>query len=427
MTEFLELNPPKVFWEKIKEHVSINPGKEKIHFTDGLDRILAEDIKSGVNLPPFSRSTVDGFAVRAADTSGASESLPVYFDVVGKVFMGKQADIEVGPGEAVEIATGGMLPPGADAVLMVEYTEYLDDRTIETSKSVAVGENVVIKGEDIEKGKLLLKRGHRIRPQDIGALAGLGITDIDVYKIPEIAVISTGDELVSPEAEPESGQIRDINSYSIGSLLKKTGSKVRLEGIIRDNFDSLKKAVYNNLDADMILISGGSSVGVKDITIDVLNSLGEPGVLLHGISIKPGKPTILAVIDNCPVIGLPGHPSSAWTITNQLVIPLVNVLQGENNNLYNKNYKIQAKLNRNLISDKGREEYVPVRLILSGGDGEYIAEPITGKSSLITTLVEADGFIRIGTYTEGLNKGDRVEIELFAMKVVKYEKKDLSK
>lgn len=421
MTEFLKLNSPEEFWKTLQEKAVITPReKERIPFTEGLNRVLAQEVRAPLSLPPFDRSTVDGFAVRSRDTAGASESLPLYLTVKGEVLMGESTGLKLGPGEAVRISTGGMVPAGADAVLMVENTEYLDERTIEFTSSVAAGENVVRKGEDISEGELLLEKGHLIRPQDIGALAGLGITEIEVFARPEVAVISTGDELVPPAAQPGPGEIRDINTYAIGAVLEDLGCRVRLVGIVEDSFNRLRKAIKDNLDCDLILISGGSSVGVKDMTVDLLNSLGEPGVLLHGVSVKPGKPTILAVINRLPVIGLPGHPASAWTITSVLVKPLVLSLRGEK--ALTKDYKtaifpgLEAILNRNLVSDKGREEYVPVRVKVEEESAEgfrYIAEPVTGKSSLITTLVQADGFIRIDTYQEGVSKGEKVIVYLF--------------
>jgi len=246
----------------------------------------------------------------------------------------------------------------------------------------------------------------------------LGITEIEVFAKPLVSIISTGDELVAPEADIQPGKIRDINSYSIGALLEEMGAEVRRCGIVKDTFDELQRVVKKNMDSDLVLISGGSSVGVKDITIDILNSLGKPGVILHGVSIKPGKPTILASIDGKPVIGLPGHPSSSWTIFNVLIRPIIRSLRGEG--LYSEGRiknEISAFLSRNLVSDKGREEYIPVNIIRKEElvDGiEYIAEPIPGKSSLITTLVEADGFIRVDTFQEGLYEGDIVKVSLFS-------------
>ncbi|PUU89972.1 gephyrin-like molybdotransferase Glp [Halanaerobium sp.] len=422
MSEFLDLNELETFWNKIKLNLKDkNLEKEKIALEDSLGRICGEKIKAKENLPPFSRSTVDGFAIKAGDSAGASAVLPTYFEVIGEVEMGEETDLEIGEGEAAAIPTGGMLPKGVDAVLMVEYTEYLDDNTIETSKAVAAGENVVLKGEDIEKGKTLFADGHRVRPRDIGAMAGLGITEFEVYKKPKVAVISTGDELVEPGKKAGPGEIKDINSFSITSLLSSYGAKTKRVGIVKDEFELLKNSVENNLDSDLVLISGGSSVGIKDMTIKILNSIGEPGVLLHGLSIKPGKPTILAVIDGTPVIGLPGHPASAWTVTRILLKPIIQFLIGEieaeeigriNKKITENNfdYSFKAELTRNVVSDKGREEYIPVRLFR---DNEKLrAEPILGKSSLITTLVRGDALIRIDTYEEGKNKGEMVKVEL---------------
>ena len=410
MSEFLELNTPIRFWKVFAENLKMKElEKETIDFLKSRGRIVAEDILSPVNLPPFARSTVDGFAVRAKDTSGASESLPVYLNVLAEVLMGENADIKMNAGEAVKIPTGGMLPADADAVIMVEYTDYLDENMIETAASVAVGENVVKCGEDIAKGNILLHKGHRIRPQDIGALAGLGITEIEVFKKPLVTVISTGDELIPPDKTPEKGEIRDINSYTIAAVLEETGARIRYAGIVSDTFSELKDVVEKNLDSDLVLISGGSSVGVKDMTIDVLNTLGEPGVVLHGVSIKPGKPTIMAFIDDVPVMGMPGHPASSWTITNQFIKGIVNKLSAEK--IKSFPHIIKAVLSRNLVSDKGREEYVPVSL--KKDNSSYIAEPITGKSSLITTFVEADGYLIIGHYQEGLNKDDLIDVYLY--------------
>ena len=423
MSEFLELNDLEVFWDKIRTYLNNkNLKTEKINIEDSLGRICAEDIKAEVNLPPFSRSTVDGFAVKADDTAGASATLPAYLDIIGEVKMGKETNLELNSGQAVEMPTGGMIPEGADAVLMIEYTDYLDESTIETARAVASGENIVVKGEDIEKGEKLFDRGHRIRPRDIGAMAGLGITEISVYEKPEIAVISTGDELVDAGENAGPGEIRDINSYSITSLLKAHGVQSNKVGIVKDEFNLLKKAVENNLDSDLVLISGGSSVGVKDMTIDLLNSLGEPGVLLHGLSIKPGKPTILAIIKGTPVIGLPGHPASAWTVSRVLLKPIIKFLLGEikaknigreisKGKKENYEYIFEAELTRNIVSDKGREEYIPVKL-WEKEKGKFLAEPIVGKSSLITTLVRGDALIKIDTFEEGKNKGDKVKAEL---------------
>lgn len=416
MREFLELNPPQKFWEKISEYL-INKefASEKLNLDDALGRIISEDILSPVNLPPFSRSTVDGYAVKAQDTAGASASMPTYLDIIGSVEMGEKTELKISSGQAAAVPTGGMLPEGADAVLMIENTEKIEDKMIESAKSLAVGENVVKKAEDISEGEILFKKGRRLMARDIGALAGLGITEISCFKKPIASVISTGDELIDPEEEAEDGQIRDINSYSISSYLTKLGAVGKRVGIIEDKFDKLKSAVKDNLDSEIVLISGGSSVGVKDMTIDILNSLGEPGVVLHGLSIKPGKPTILAFIEGSIVIGLPGHPASAWTVTNILVSEIIRVLTGEKTpeeiGEDREIFKIKAELSRDLVSDKGREEYIPIRT-KKDENGKLIAEPMLGKSSLITNLVQGNTLLKIESYQEGLDKGEIIELSM---------------
>jgi len=250
--------------------------------------------------------------------------------------------------------------------------------------------------------------------RDIGALAGLGITEFKVFNKAKISVISTGDELISAEAEAKAGQIRDINSYSITSYLNKIGGDAKKVGIIKDEFNSLKEALQKELDQDLVLISGGSSVGIKDMTIELLNSLGEPGVLLHGLAIKPGKPTILAVIEGTIVIGLPGHPASAWTVNNILAAEIVRVLNGAKEaaeiGSENQKYLIKAKLTRNLVSDKGREEYIPVKIIKK--NDKLFAEPLLAKSSLITNLAYGDAMLKIPRNQEGKDKGEIVKLTL---------------
>ena len=415
MREFLELNPPEKFWEEIKSFLSNKSlSREKLNLENSLGRILAEDIFSPVDLPPFSRSTVDGYAVKAADTAGASASMPTYFEIAGSIEMGKGTELKLKNGQAAAIPTGGMLPEGADAVLMIEDTEKIDENTIESFKSLAVGENLVQKAEDIAAGELLFKKGHKLMARDIGALAGLGITEINAFSRAKVSVISTGDELISAEAEADSGQIRDINSYSITSYLNKIGAAAKKVGIVEDKFEKLKEAVKNELGQDLVLISGGSSVGIKDMTIDLLNSLGDPGVLLHGLAIKPGKPTILAVIEDTIVIGLPGHPASAWTVNNILVAEIVRVLNGEKEaaeiGIQENKYPIKAQLTRSLVSDKGREEYIPVRIIKE--NNKLLAEPLLGKSSLITNLAHGDALLRVPRNQEGKEKGELVELTL---------------
>lgn len=398
MREFLELNPLEKFWQQLESCLEKKKLQvEKIKLNNAAGRILAEDILSPVDLPPFSRSTVDGYAVKAADTAGASASMPTYLDIIGSVQMGQKTEIELKSGQVAAVPTGGMIPQNADAVLMIEDTEKIESKMIESFKALAVGENIVQKAEDIGAGELLFKKGHKIMARDIGALAGLGITEFDVFQKAAVSIISTGDELIPAEAKAKAGQIRDINSYSIAAYLDKIGAETKKVGIIKDKFDNLKSALQKELGQDLVLISGGSSVGIKDMTIDLLNSLGEPGVLLHGLAIKPGKPTILADIEGTIVVGLPGHPASAWTVNTVLSAEIVRVLNGEKKpsemGSENNKYFIEAELTRNLVSDKGREEYIPVKIIEK--NEKLFAEPLLAKSSLITNLAYGDAVLKI--------------------------------
>lgn len=415
MKEFLELNPPEEFWHRLKVYLEKKEiKKEEVGLDKALNRILAEDIYSPVDLPPYSRSTVDGYAVKASDTAGASAAMPTYFDIIDEIEIGKNTDLNISTGEAAAIPTGGMIPQGADAVLMIENTEKIADNLIESFNSLAVGENVVKKGEDLKKDSLVFKKTKKITARDIGALAGLGITKLKVYLKAKVSVISTGDELISAEAESVFGQIRDINSYSLTASLNKIGAESKKIGIVEDKFEKLYQTLKQELDQDLVLISGGSSVGIKDMTVKLLNSFAEPGVILQGMAIKPGKPTILAVINETIVIGLPGHPSSCWMVNNIFVSEIVRVLNGEKKaadlGKSDKKIPIKAELTRNLVSDKGREEYIAVKLFQE--NEKLFAEPLIAKSALITNLVYGDALLKIPAAREGLDKGDIVEVNL---------------
>ncbi|MFO7815198.1 MAG: molybdopterin molybdotransferase MoeA [Halanaerobiales bacterium] len=418
MRNFLDLKTAKEFWTTVKEQIELrNLKKEMVNFENSINRVLADEIIASVNLPSFNRSTVDGYAVRSRDIQGVSESLPAYLDLIGEVVMGKVTKLLVQEGEAVYIPTGGMLPEGADCVVMVEHTEKISEKLVECHSSVGVGENIIKKGEEIEKGELIFNQGHRIKPRDMGALAGLGYTNVKVNEKPKIIIISTGDELIPPGKKLKFGQIRDINTHTISSLLKETGVEVIKAGIIEDTYSKLKQSIKDHLDADLILVSGGSSAGIKDITVDVIDKLGKPGVLIHGLKVKPGKPTILGQIDKTPIMGLPGHPGSAWMITNKFVKPFVKIIGGEydvneiENEIKKDLIKQSGVLNRNLSSKRGREETVPVKIIEK--DGKIYADPILGKSSFMRIFIESKGYIEIESENEGLKKGTDVEIIYF--------------
>lgn len=414
MSNYFDLIRIDDFIDLAVKKMNKNKTEEIVHITDSLDRVLAKDIHSKVYLPNFSRSVMDGYAVIAKDTFGASENIPVFLECIGEVKMGEAANQEINSGQCVKVATGGMLPKNANAVVMIEDTESISDQEIEVSRGVAEKENIVLKGEDLEKGELLLQKGHLMRPQDIGALAGIGITDVAVYKKINVAVFSTGDELVPPEKEPALGEIRDINSYAITSFVKQAKADVEMCGIIKDDHETLKNAIQSKFnDYDVVLLSGGSSVGTRDLTIDVLESLEKESILAHGIAIKPGKPTILSYIQKTLIIGLPGHPASSIVVFKNVVEPLLRVLSGEDNLLKEESKKeIKAKLSRNIVSDKGRDEFI--RVSVEKENHEIVAYPMLGKSSLISTLVKSNGLLKCPIGFEGFTKGDVITVELFS-------------
>ncbi len=381
---------------------------EEIDLHETFERVLGSDIISDVNLPDFIRSTRDGYAVRAQSTFGASEGSPAYLNVKGCVTMGTRPTFLIGPGEAAKISTGGMLPDGADSVVMVEHTEVIDDTTIETYRSVAPGQYVIEVGEDIKKGEIILSCGQKLRPQETGLLAAFGKKKVMVYKKPVIGIISTGDEVVEINETPGPGQIRNINTYTLSGLVQKAGGIPLPFGIVQDNFDDLfNKCSQALAQSDMALISGGSSVGARDFTIDVLSSLPDSKILAHGVSISPGKPTILARAGNKPFWGLPGHVVSAMIVFEVLIRPFVEKIGGLSDQHKIKE-KIPALLSRSLSSAQGRIDYVRIRLIEK--DGALWAEPVLGKAGLINTMVKADGIIEIGINTEGLDKGSKVSV-----------------
>ncbi len=383
---------------------------EKVSLTDSVGRILAEDIQSDIDLPDFSRSIMDGFAVTGSSTFGAGEGNPAYLNVKGTVSMGNKPDFSVGPGEAVRISTGGMLPTGADSVVMIEHTEVIDDTTIEVYRSVAPGQNMVAVGEDIKKGEVILRCGGKIRPQEAGMLAALGKQTVTAYKRPQIGIISTGDEVVAVHECPGPGQIRDVNSYTLSGLIQEIGATAIPFGIVRDDYEALlKKSTQALAQCDIVLVSGGSSVGARDFTIEVIAALEDSEILFHGISISPGKPTILARVRNKAFWGLPGHVVSAMVVFSRIVKPFIEHVSGRAD-VHRKKIRLTAKLSRNLASAQGRVDYIRIRL--QQKEGVLWAEPILGKSGLISTMVKADGLIEIGMNTEGLDEGTEVEVIL---------------
>ncbi len=371
-------------------------------------RVLAVDFISPENLPGFTRATMDGYAVRASSTFGASESGPAFLTVKGSVTMGDVPDFSVGPGEAAQISTGAMLPGGTDAVVMIEHTQTLDETTIEAYRSVAPGQHVIQADEDITRDQPALTAGIDIRSQEVGLLAALGCEAVTVFKKPVVSIISTGDEIVAVGQPLPLGKIRDVNAYTLAGFVADAGGEPVRLGIVKDDFDRMLNLCRQALSqSDMVLISGGSSMGTRDLTVQVLAALPDTEILVHGISISPGKPTILARAGNQPFWGLPGQITSAMVAFTAVVRPFVDRLAGRTRPR-REAFPLSARLTRNVSSVQGRIDYVRVRLEKKE-DGVW-AEPILGKSGLISTMVKADGLVAIGMHVEGMEKGDPVDV-----------------
>lgn len=381
---------------------------EEIPLAETVGRILADDGVADEDLPDFPRAIVDGYAVQGASTFGSSEGNPAYLTVIGNIAMGESPEITIGAAEAARISTGGMLPRGADSVVMIEHTEAIDDTTIEIYRSVAPGQNMIAIGEDIQKQTRVLMKGQTIRPQEAGLLAALGKQQVAVYRKPVIGIISTGDEVVPISETPARGQIRDINTYTLSGLIHRAGAAAISYGIVRDDFEILFEKCKLALEqCDMILISGGSSVGTRDFTVDVLSAFQDAKILVHGISISPGKPTILAKIKNKAIWGMPGHVVSAMIVFSRVVKPFVAHISGQAAG-EKKELRLPATLSRNVASRQGRIDFIRVQLRFA--DGRLWADPVLGKSGLISTMVKADGLVEIDINTEGLDKGAEVEV-----------------
>ncbi len=387
------------------------PPSEMLPIEECYGRVIASDIVSPEDLPAFRRSTVDGYAVRAEDTFGSKETSPAYLTLRYEVFMGIAPDFELSKGFAAKIPTGGMLPAGADAVVMLEYVQSVSENLIEILRSAAPGDNVIRQGEDIREGVTVLTAGKMLRAQDIGALAGIGITRIEVYKKPILSFISTGDEIVTAESPLRIGQVRDINSFTLAGLVMDHGGILVKKGIFRDDYEVIKNAVEESLiNSDMVLISGGTSAGIKDMTAAIINDIGKPGVLFHGVSLKPGKPMIGGVVNGKPVLGLPGHPAATVVCFDVFIKPILDRLRGLGNKTYYVR-SIKAKMAKNIASAAGREDHI--RVYVDEKEGKLFAFPVLGKSGLITTLVKADGVVVIPQAKLGLDAGEEVTVRLF--------------
>lgn len=381
--------------------------KEEVHILESTNRVLAEDIVSDIDVPEFNRSTVDGYAIRSQDSYGASESVPSLLKIIGKVEIGKVPAKKIGAGEAMYVPTGGMIPEGADGVVMIEYTEKLDEEELMVYKSISAHENVTYKGDDIKEGEVALRRGRILTPEAVGVLAALGISKVKVYEKPKFYIISTGDELVAIDEKLELGKIRDINTYTLYSLITRLGGQVVGKAIVKDDYDLLRDEVEKALDmTHIVLISGGSSVGNRDYTAKVINSFDGKGVFVHGIAIKPGKPTIIGEGKGKVIFGLPGHPVSSIVVFKTLVEAFVRRKMGAKEYLPST----RALLDFNCPSAPGRKTYQLVNL--REVDGIVYATPSFGKSGMITLLSNADGYIVLEPHEEGAYKGEEREVYL---------------
>lgn len=380
---------------------------ELIDLLDSTDRVLASDIYSSIDVPEFNRSTVDGYGIIVEDSHGATEAIPSILNMLGEVRMGEDTKFEINSGDAIYIPTGGMLPKGATGVIMIENTELMDKETLLLYKPISKGENIVFKGDDTKKGDIALKKGRHITPEVVGVLASLGISRVEVYKKPSFYIISTGDEVIDLDEELTMGKVRDINTYALYSLIQKLGCEVMARTIVSDNYELLRQEVERgSAVADIVLLSGGSSVGTRDFTDKVISSFKGKGVLIHGVAIKPGKPTIIGEGNGKLIIGLPGHPVSSIVVFKAIVENYINEKLG--NDIIPS--QVRAIMDYNFPSSPGKETYHMVTLRTEGD--RYYASPTFGKSGMITLLSKSQGYIVIKGYEEGINKGEERTVYL---------------
>lgn len=380
---------------------------EEVDILHSLNRALAKNIYSSIDVPEFNRSTVDGYAIKVGDSHGASDSIPSILNIIGEVKMGELANKVIKSGETMYVPTGGMIPDGADGMIMIENTEKMDESTLLIYKPISQGENIVYKGDDIKKDALALEKGRKITPEVIGVLAALGIGKVQVYKKPKFYIISTGDEIIDIEEELTMGKIRDINSYALSGLIHNLGGEVVDRVIIKDDYNLLRSEVEKALDlADIVLISGGSSVGAKDYTHKVIDSFHGKGVFVHGVSIKPGKPTVMGEGNGKLIFGLPGHPVSSIIVFKTFIEDFIKDKLG----VKDIGPRVRAIMDFNFPSAPGRVTYQMVKL--KEEKGLFYATPTFGKSGMISLLSESQGYIIIESHEEGIYKGEEREVYL---------------
>jgi molybdopterin molybdotransferase len=409
---FLELISIEQALEKFFSSVRlIEPEVEEVGISDALGRVIAEDVHSEWDVPPFDRAAMDGYAVRSVDTVGASPTNPLVLRVIGLSEMGRHSDVTVQRFEAVRVSTGAPIPYGADSVIMTEYTHELDGERIEIYRSVTPYKNVSAQGEDVKKGERVLNKNTILQPYDIGILAAVRRGHIKVLKKLKIAVLSTGNELVDIHAEAAPGKIIDVNRYTLIASVKEIGCEPIDLGIATDSLENIKlKISEGSKSADIVVISGGISVGRKDLVSEAVNTLGKPGVVAHGISMRPSMPSGLAAVDNKPVILAPGNPVAAIIAFNTFVRPIVTKILGISTG-HVKGQIIKARMTRKAPSQTGLRTFL--RVVIGKGDEGFLAEPVTTSGAgIISSLVRADGIVIIPEWKEGLEQGEEVDVEL---------------
>ncbi len=417
MPQSLEVKTVEEAREEFHRHWKPSRENEVVPVSEAEGLVLSKDAKSAVDLPPFDRSVYDGFAVRAEDTFGAEEDNPVTLRFVGSIMAGQKPDIDIGKGECVEISTGAPMPEDADAVVMVEETSRHEDE-VQVRRAVSPRENIKERGSELKKGELIAQKGRKITPRIYGALLASGVQEVEVTSKPRIGVFSSGEELVNTDSDLEIGEIYDVNGPTITSAAKNCGTISEYLGIIRDNRDEIKKKIEESLEEfDALITSGGTSAGSSDLIPKVIDEVGEPGIVIHGLAQKPGKPTYLALIDDKPIFGLPGYPVSAHMVFDQLVEPLLREMSGHPKT---GRREIRASLTRKMNSARGRRELVPVRV--RRDDGQSWGDPIRKGSGAITSLSEADGYFEIPRNREIVDKGEEVTIRLFDDSLTHYRK-----
>ena len=406
MAEFLNLLSIQEVLSRLLDGIRPLETTDRVATPMALGRVTSTDVLALESMPSFMRSEVDGYALRARDTHGASATLPAYLRLIGEVPMGRPAQMQVTAGQAAAIHTGGQIPQGCDAVIMLEDTQISREEEIEVLKAVSVGENVLRVGEDVQPGQVLLPRGQRLRPQDIGGLMGAGVLTVEVVRRPRLAIVATGDEIIPPDRQPTVGQVRDVNSYVLEAIAKESGAEPAAYGIIPDDYQELKTACQRALfECDGLVISAGSSVSTRDMTARVIAEISHPGIIAHGIALRPGKPTLVALHAGKPILGLPGNPVSATVVAMLLLVPSLMRQLGCRD--LARRRSLRLRVTRNLASQTGREDFIPCRL--TQRNGESWAEPVFGKSNLIFTLVRADGLLVIPGDANGVAEGELLE------------------